>query len=136
MRAVGAVHRVTRKSASDVVVESEIELMANGRAPFAWDFPVSFARDIQVTLDGKRLPVSIEPGGARGSVAIPEAGRHRLQIRRSAATESTTKGWKSSVFPSTRCRSARVVVEPASGRPARRRADRAGWQRSSSPTTR
>ena len=75
-----------RKSAVDVVVESEIEILASGRAPFAWEFPVSDARDIQVTLDGKRLPVSITPGGASGKVAIPQAGNHLLRIRRSAAT--------------------------------------------------
>ena len=87
VRAVEAVHRVARKSAFDVAVESEIELSASGRPPFAWEFPVSFARDIQVTLDGKRLPVSIKPGGASGEVAIPQAGKHLLRIQRSVVTK-------------------------------------------------
>ena len=84
-----AVHRVTRKSVLDVVVESEIELTAAGRAPFAWEFPVSFAHDIQVTLDGDTPARSRsrreEPGA---TWCIPEAGNHLLRIRRSVAIEN------------------------------------------------
>ncbi len=111
VRAVGAVHRVDRKSAFDVVVESEIELTASGRAPFAWKFPVSSTRDIQVTLDGKRLPVSIEPGGASGEVAIPQAGKHLLRIHRSVATR-IEEGLECLRLPVNAMPSARVVVEP------------------------
>jgi hypothetical protein len=111
VRAVGAVHRVARKSASDVGVESEIELLASGRAPFAWEFPVSSARDIQVALDGKRLPVSIKPGGASGVVAIPQAGKHLLRIHRSVATRME-QGLECLRLPVNAMPSARVVVAP------------------------
>ena len=125
IRAVDAFHRVTRKGVLDVVVESEIELAATGRAPFTWDFPVAFARGIQVTLDGKRLPVSVESGGARGRVVIPEAGKHLLRIRRSAATKNEDGQEILSVpvnaTPFARGRRA------SSGRPPNRRVDRAGY---------
>jgi hypothetical protein len=85
VRAIAAVHRVTPTTARDVVVDSEITLLATGSAPFTWSFPVSFAHDIQVTLDQSRLPVAIEPGGLRGRVTIPRAGESLLRIRRSAA---------------------------------------------------
>ena len=111
VRAVGAVHRVARKSDHDVVVESEIELLAIGRAPFAWEFPVSSARDIQVTLDGKRLPVSIKPGGASGEVAIPQAGKHLLRIHRSVATR-TEEGQECLRLAVNAMPSAQVVVAP------------------------
>jgi hypothetical protein len=116
VRAKSALHRVTRKTDFEVVVDSEIDLIANGRAPFAWSFPVSSAHDIEVTLDGKRLPVAIEPGGARGRVEIAEAGEHRLHIRRSAATVAED-GLAGISLPVGAMPSARVVVEPgADGR--------------------
>jgi hypothetical protein len=108
VRAVGALHRVTRQSGVDVVVESEIELTASGRAPFAWEFPVSFAHDIQVFLDGKRLPIAIEPGGARGRVSFAQAGEHRLRIRRSAATSNE----ESISIPVNAIPLSKVVVDP------------------------
>ena len=85
VRAVDAVHRVARKSDFDVVVESQIELEARGRGPFAWQLPVSLARDIHVTLDGNRVPIAIAPGGVTGKVEFPEAGNHVLVVRRSVA---------------------------------------------------
>ena len=111
VRAVEAVHRVARKSAADVVVESEIELLAIGWAPFAWEFPVSSARDIQVTLDGNRLPVSIKPGGASGEVAIPQAGKHLLGIHRSVATRME-EGQECLRLAVNAIPSAQVVVAP------------------------
>jgi hypothetical protein len=111
VRAVGAQHRVTPKSAIDVVVDSEIELMANGHAPFVWYFPVSFAHDIQVSLDGKRIPIEIEAGASRGSVSFAEAGPHRLRIRRSAAPIDED-GWGVISLPVNAMPFARVVVEP------------------------
>ncbi|HKI17761.1 MAG TPA: hypothetical protein VKA15_07760, partial [Isosphaeraceae bacterium] len=79
VRAVSALHRVLRKSAQDIVVETELELAAFGPGPFSWVIPVAFARDIEVTLDGKSIPVSIEPGGAKGVVAIPGSGEWRAE---------------------------------------------------------
>ena len=51
-------------------------------APFIWDFPVSFAHDIQVSLDGAPCRSRLRRGAPRGSVDIAEAGDHRLRIRR------------------------------------------------------
>ena len=111
VRAVGAVHRVVRKSVFDVFVESQIELTASGRAPFAWEFPVSAARDVQVTLDGKRLPVSIAPGGASGKVAIADAGNHLLRIQRSVATK-IEEGLECLSLAVNAVPTGRAVVEP------------------------
>ena len=111
VRAVGALHRVARKNAFDVVVESEIELTASGRAPFTWKFPVSSARDIQVTLDGNRLPVSVKSGGASGEVAIAQAGKHLLRIYRSVATR-VEEGFECIRLPVNAMPAARVVVAP------------------------
>ena len=106
----------SRKNDLEVVLESDIELTAVGRAPFIWDFPVSFAHDIQVSLDGVRLPIAIAPGSARGSVSIAEAGDHRLRIRRSVAS-AAENGRATISVPVNAMPSARVVVEPgADGR--------------------
>ena len=48
--------------------------VASGQAPWAWRLPVSGARDIETSLDGRKAPLSIEPGGAEGELAIPSAG--------------------------------------------------------------
>ncbi len=111
VRAVSASHRVARKSALDIVVDSEIELVAFGRAPFAWRIPVSSARDIEATLDGEWLPISIEPGGVMGTLAISRAGSHVLRIHRSALV-SADAGFEKLSLPVNAMPSARVVVEP------------------------
>ena len=100
----------TRKSAQDIVVDSEIELVASGPAPFAWRIPVSLARDIEATLDGERLPISIEPGGVMGTLVISRAGNHRLRIHRSTAAR-TEAGFETLGLPVNAMPSARVVVE-------------------------
>jgi len=112
VRAVSALHRVARKSARDIVVDSEIELVASGRAPFAWRIPVSSARDIEATLDGERLPIAIEPGGVTGTLAIFRAGSHRLRIHRSAAAK-TEPGFETLSLAVNAMPSARVVVDPS-----------------------
>jgi hypothetical protein len=110
VRAVAAVHRVAWGSALDGLVESEFELIASGNAPFAWEFPVSHSRDVQVTLDGNRLPISIAPGGATGKVEFSEAGDHLLQIRRSVATKMED-GRQCLRLPVNAMPTARVLVE-------------------------
>jgi hypothetical protein len=111
VRAVSAVHRVSRKSANDIVVDSEMDLVAVGQPPFAWRIPVSSARDIEATLDGQRLPILIEPGGLLGALAISRAGRHHLRIHRSAAAR-TEAGFETLSLPVNALPSARVVVAP------------------------
>jgi len=112
VRAISALHRVARNSARDIVVDSEIELVASGRAPFAWRIPVASARDIEATLDGEWLPISIEPGGVVGTLAISRAGSHLLRIHRSAAAR-TEAGFETLSLPVNALPSARVVVEPS-----------------------
>ncbi len=112
VRAVSVLHRVKRKSARDVVVESELELIAAGKAPFAWRVPVSQARDIEASLDGDRVPILIEPGGEAGTLAIPAPGKHVFRIRRSAATRIEA-GFEVLHLLVSAMPSARVIVEPA-----------------------
>ena len=116
VRAIGTIHRVIWKSALEVIVESEIELVAVGRGPFVWRLPVSQARDIQTVLDGKRVPIAIEAGGALGKVEILEAGTHLLQVRRSSVP-ANEDGNSHLVLPVNAIPSARVVVQQSEGSP-------------------
>ncbi len=109
-QAIGALHRIVWKSDHAVVIESEIDLIATGAAPCSWSFPVSLAREIEVMLDGKRVPIAIEPGG-RGNVAIPSAGDHRLKIRRSVAAIDDDQMVRIDV-PINATPFARAIVEP------------------------
>ena len=115
--ATGALHRIIRKSDQTVVIESEMVLMATGHAPGSWSFPVSSAREIEVTLDGKRVPIAIEPGGARGTVAISPAGEHRLKIRRSVAAIDDDLTERI-VLPINAAPFARAIVESSTDRAA------------------
>ena len=67
-------------------------------------------RDIETSLDGRKSPLSIEPGGQLGEVAIPRAGNHVLVIRRSFTTKSEA-GFEVLSFPVNAIASARVVVD-------------------------
>jgi hypothetical protein len=109
VRAVSALHRVLRKSAQDIVVETELELAAFGPGPFSWVIPVALARDIEVTLDGKSTPVSIEADGAKAMVAIPCAGSHRLRARRSTGTKIEAEQ-ETLVLPVNAMPAARVIL--------------------------
>jgi hypothetical protein len=111
VRAKSAIHRVTRADPLAVNVDTEIELRAVGRGPFVWELPVSFANQIQVNLDGKRVPIEIEPGGARGRVAIAQPGDHHLQVRRSVAMNNE-KIAQSISIPVNAIPMARVIISP------------------------
>ncbi len=93
-------------------MESRFELVARGRAPFSWEFPVAFARDIAATLDGASCPIAIEPGGSRARVAIPAAGSHVLGLRRSIAASADESGSEAIALPINPMPTARVLVEP------------------------
>ena len=114
VRTVKATHHVRPRHARDVVVETELELVAAGQAPFTWRVPVASARDIETTLDGERVPLSIEPGGSDGRLAIPRAGIHHLSIRRSCATRSDG-GFQTLDLPVNAMPSARVLVDSPQG---------------------
>ena len=60
---------------------------------------------------GNRVPISIEPGGEVGTLAIPAPGSHVLRIRRSAATRIEA-GFEALHLPVNAMPSARVIVEP------------------------
>ena len=66
VRAVSAVHHVRRKTGREVVVETELVLVASGQSPWVWRLPVSGARDIETTLDGRKTRSAIAPGGQVG----------------------------------------------------------------------
>ena len=90
--AVAAAHRIARRSAQDILVETEIELLREDAAPFPWHIPVSSAREITATLDGETVPIAVEPGGTIAKVVLPEAGTHRLRVRRWAAARAEEAG--------------------------------------------
>ncbi len=110
--AVSAVHRVARIAAQEIIVESQFDLVARGRAPFSWEFPVSFARDIGATLDGESCPIAIEPGGTKAQVVIPVAGSHVLRLLRSVAATADEAGSEAISLPINPMPTARVIVEP------------------------
>jgi hypothetical protein len=87
VRAISLLHRVLRRNAGNIVVESELELVAVGDGPFSWEMPVSGARDIVATLNGKEQVVSIKPGGERANIALPGAGSFLLRVRRTASAK-------------------------------------------------
>jgi hypothetical protein len=109
VRAVSAVHRVARRTVTDIVVDTEMELVAVGQGPFTWRIPVASARDIEATLDGERVPISVEPGGRRGALAISRAGKHMLRVHRLAAAR-TEGDFESLSLPVNALASARVLV--------------------------
>ncbi len=111
--AVSAEHRVARRSAQEILVETEIELMARGRGPFAWSVPVASARDISATMDGQAVPVAVQPGGTLAKVVIPGPGAHRLRIRRFAGAHAEVTGAEVLSLPVNAMPTARLIVEPA-----------------------
>src|SRR5205823_222406 len=122
-----AVHRVRRLDARNIIVESEFELLARGRKPFSWRVPVSFAWDIEATLDGKAIPIAIEPGGIQAEVIIAEAGSHVLRVRRSAAARADEAGAELLRLPINAMPSARIIVEPARDGTPQGELDARGW---------
>jgi hypothetical protein len=112
VRAISALHRIARQDAKTVVVESEFELLAAGRAPFTWEMPVSSTRDIVVTLDGKSLPISVLPGGSRARMVIPHAGSSLVRMRRFASTKTDDR-FEVLSLPINAMPSARAIIEPS-----------------------
>ena len=102
--AVSAFHRVARIAAQEIIVESQFDLVARGRAPFSWEFPVSFARDIGATLDGESCPIAIEPGvpWPRSRSRSPGAMSSASAVR--SPRRPTRPARKRSVYRSIRCR--------------------------------
>ena len=109
--AVSAVHRVHRKAGREVVVETELVLLATGQAPWTWRLPVSSAHDIQCSLDGERIPLPIAAGGQLGNVSFESPGRHVFLVRRSFAIRNEPRREVLS-FAVNAVASARVVVDP------------------------
>ena len=110
--AVVAEHRVARRSEQDILVETDLELLARGRGPFAWNVPVSSSRDIMATMDGQAVPVAVDPRGELATVVIPGAGTHRLRIRRFATAGIDEAGAEVLSLPVNAMPTARLVVEP------------------------
>jgi hypothetical protein len=109
--AVAAVHHVERVSAQNILVSTELQLMAEGQPPFLWEIPVALTRDIQATLDGRAQPVSIEPGGIKARVWIPRSGSHVLRLSRSAAAKAEAAVERLDLSINA-IPSARLIVEP------------------------
>ena len=115
---VRAVHHVRRKTGREVVVESELGLVASGQSPWVWRVPVSGAREIETSLDGVKTSLSIAAGGQVGEVAIAKAGDHILTVRRSFGTRSED-GFEVLSFPVNPIAAALVLVDaPEAGKVA------------------
>ena len=114
--AVAAGHRVSRKDGSEILVETEIELAARGPGPFAWRIPVTSSREISATLGGQAVPIAVEPGGDRATIALPKAGNYLLSLRRWTAARIEGPGVEVLVLPVNATPSARLIVRPPADR--------------------
>ena len=82
---LGADHHVKRSKDREVAVVSDYTLKL-GPGSVAFDFPVSGARDIEVVVDDKTVPVVIAPGGERGVVTLEGGRTVKLQLKRIAVS--------------------------------------------------
>lgn len=128
-RATSAVHRISWRDRTSLVVESELTIETDPAAPagepFAWSFPVSGTRDITASLDGAPVPVRIEDGGTRATVnaerAKPEGPsdrRHRLTLSRVASAVVGDGSARATVELNPVATATVDVAPPPSGTPA------------------
>lgn len=110
--AVASAHRVSRKSGTEILVETEIELAARGPGPFEWRVPVASAREISATLGGEPVPIAVEPGGRTARVVLPGAGNYLLSLRRWASARGEEAGAGVLSLPINATPSARLIVAP------------------------
>ena len=115
LEAAEARHRVAWPGdrRDSLVVETDLTLAASGRGPASWAFPIDDAREIAATVDGRDVPVRVEPGGRSASVEIEvRAGEPtcRLGLRRTV-TPRRGDGASRSACRSTRSPSARIEVD-------------------------
>jgi hypothetical protein len=66
-----------------VVVESQFQLHAEGQGPWIWRLPLGDARDLSALVDGRSIPVQISADATAAFLRIPNAGEHKLTVRRS-----------------------------------------------------
>ncbi len=111
--ALASGHRVTRKRAGEILVETEIELAARGGpGPFAWLVPVASAREITAMMGGEPVPIAVEPGGATARIILPGPGNYLLSLRRWASARLDESGAEVLSLPINATPTARVVVAP------------------------
>ncbi len=111
--AIASGHRVTRKEAGDVLVETEIELAARGGpGPFAWLVPVASAREMTAMIGGETVPIAVEPGGENARILLPGPGNYLLSLRRWAAARLDESGAEVLSLPINATPTARLVVAP------------------------
>jgi hypothetical protein len=110
--AVASGHRVSRKGAQDILVETEIELAARGAGPFVWRIPVSGSRDISATIGGEPTPIAVEAGGETATVVLPRAGNYLLSLRRWAVARGEDAGAEVLSLPVNATPAARLLVDP------------------------
>jgi hypothetical protein len=116
VHALDALHRISWATDRELLVESEFELLREGEGQADWTFPVENAREIAATLDGAAVPVLVHPGGKRGSITVPGAGRKRLKVRRTVLPRRDPSGLTIDL-PVNAVASARVVVGSEPGGP-------------------
>ncbi len=111
VRAIASSHRLSPRGPHEVEVNTELELDATGSGPFVWHFPVAEARDIVAIVDDVTVPIAIEAGGIRGSIAIATAGKHQVRITRGVRARIDA-GRESLIVPVNPVPTARIVVDP------------------------
>lgn len=112
---VAAEHRLARTSGPDLSVVSEYSLRP-GASASRFDFPIGDVHDIEATLDGRRAPVVVAPGGESAAVAVP-AGATKLVVRR-GATPTREGGLEILELEVNRSPFAKLTLEqPADARP-------------------
>lgn len=106
---IAATHRVSWIGDREALVWSELVLRNPTRSIGTWNIPVSGAKEISATLDGRPAPVFVDGSGRRAAIQIPGEGDHEVRLRRTVNLISD--GERDTVdFPVNPMPSARLVV--------------------------
>ena len=113
-----ATHHITRVGDRDVILSSELAIRVTVAGSATWRVPVSGAREISATVEGRPVPVWVEGGGRLAAIPVEGPGTVRLAIRRTA-TLARDGSVDSLEFPVNPLPSARLIVggPPNSGPP-------------------
>ncbi len=109
----GAAHHVVWSGDRDVSLVSDLTVRSTVGVASIWRVPISGAHDISAALDGRDVPVFIEPGGQLAGIAIPGPGNFTIKLRRTT-TLKTSGMAKSLDFAVNPMPSARLAIDPSS----------------------
>jgi hypothetical protein len=80
-------HRVRTRGDGTAELESRFRLTPDLRASGSWSFPLGSAREVRAVLNGREVPVLIQPGGEIGRVLVPPGDPAELILSRNLARE-------------------------------------------------